>query len=459
MAKALGVKFVCSNCGTGYGSWSGRCGNCGEWNTLVEQVEISTATAGASGKPLTSDSLAAGAKSRQPRVKTTIAEVDEVLGGGLVAGSVTLLAGQPGIGKSTLLLQLASAVSAKHKVLYVSGEESVRQVALRAERLGGINAKLQLAVSNTANDIASTISAGGLDLVIVDSIQAVSVNEVSSQAGSVAQITNSTQLLSAAAKAVGCALVLVGHVTKEGSIAGPKVLEHIVDVVLQLEGDRYGGFKVLRGAKNRYGSTNEAGIFEMTDKGLLPVANPSAALLAERQITDGSIVLATMEGSRPLLVEVQALVNPTAFGYPKRTASGIDLNRVNLLVAMMERRTKLKLADKDIYINIVGGIRLSEPAADLAVCMAIASAARGMKLAQNAVVFGEVGLSGEVRHVPFLDKRLAEAKKMGFKLAIGPRVRSGKKPPILAGVSDVRGALNTYLEAGISKPELRITRG
>jgi DNA repair protein RadA/Sms len=220
----------------------------------------------------------------------------------------------------------------------------------------------------------------------------------------------------------------------------------MVDVVLQLEGDRYGGFKILRGVKNRFGSTNEAGIFEMADTGLQPVANPSAALLAERQASDGSIVHATIEGSRPLLVEVQALVNPTNYGYPKRTASGIDLNRVNLLVAMLERRTKLKLADKDIYVNIVGGIRLSEPAADLAICMAIASAAKGMQLKKNAVVFGEVGLSGEVRHVPFLEKRIAEAKKLGFETAIGPKVRSGKKPALLSSVTDVRSALNTFLE-------------
>jgi DNA repair protein RadA/Sms len=375
-----------------------------------------------------------------------MAEVDEVLGGGFVAGSVNLVAGQPGIGKSTLLLQIANEASKKHKVLYISGEESEQQIAMRAERLKAQNKDLQLAVSTIANDIASTISAGNYELVVVDSIQTVTVNEVSSAAGNVSQITNSAQLLSAAAKSSNTALVLVGHVTKEGSIAGPKILEHMVDVVLQLEGDRYGGFKILRGVKNRFGSTNEAGIFEMGDEGLRPVDNPSAALLAERQVSDGSIVHATMEGSRPILVEIQALVNPTSYGYPKRTASGIDLNRVNLLVAMLERRTKLKLADKDIYINVVGGIRLNEPAADLAVCMAIASAAKGMQLKKNAVVFGEVGLSGEVRHVPFTDKRIAEARKMGFETAIGPQTRSGKKPGLLSSVSDVRGALNTFLE-------------
>jgi len=446
MAKKLGVRYVCSSCGAPSASWTGRCQACGEWNTLQEQVEVSTATAGSSGKRLQTETVSKAISTKMPRIMTGMADVDTVLGGGMVAGSVNLLAGEPGIGKSTLLLQVAYHTAKNKKVLYISGEESARQIALRAERLGVSHKNLQLAVSNVANDVAATIASADYDVVIVDSIQAVGVNEIASAAGSVSQITNSTQLLSAAAKASNTALILVGHVTKEGSIAGPKVLEHIVDVVLQLEGDRYGGFKILRGIKNRFGSTNEAGIFEMSDTGLKTVDNPSAALLEERQISDGSIVHATMEGSRPLLVEVQALVNTTSYGYPKRTASGIDLNRVNLLVAMLERRTRLKLADKDIYVNIVGGIKLTEPAADLAVCMAIASAAKGMQLKKNAVVFGEVGLSGEVRHVPFLEKRIAEAKKLGFEAAIGPVVRSGRKPAILASVKDVRSALNTFLE-------------
>jgi DNA repair protein RadA/Sms len=444
--KSLGVRYVCSNCGATYANWVGRCANCGEWNTLQQQVEVSTSMAASSGNRLEAKSIAQAAATKTDRFISGMPEVDEVLGGGLVAGSINLLAGQPGIGKSTLLLQLAHNLAKKHQVLYVSGEESVNQVALRAERLGTKGENLQLAVSSSANDIASTISEGKYQIVVVDSIQSVAVNEINSAAGNVSQITNSTQLITAAAKATATAVIMVGHVTKEGSIAGPKVLEHIVDVVLQLEGDRYGGFKVLRGVKNRYGSTNEAAILEMADEGLRPVDNPSAALLAERQVTDGSVVHATMEGSRPLLVEIQALVNPTSYGYPKRTASGIDLNRVNLLIAMLEKRTKLKLADKDIYINVVGGIRLTEPAADLAVCMAIASAARGMQLKKNAVVFGEVGLSGEVRHVPFMDKRIAEAKKLGFEAAIGPKVQSGKKPTLLSSVGDIRTALNTFLE-------------
>lgn len=447
MAKKAATRFVCSNCGAIASSYSGRCPQCGEWNTLEEQL-TATSIAGstASGQVLLAQSVAKSAAKDQPRLTTGMAEVDDVFGGGIVAGSVNLIAGQPGIGKSTLLLQLAYAVAAKQSVLYVSGEESAHQIGLRAERLGTLRPELKLATSGSADDIAATIAAGTYKLVIVDSIQTVSCSAIASAAGSVAQITNSTRLLTLAAKQSNTAIILVGHVTKEGSIAGPKVLEHVVDVVLQLEGDRYGGFKVLRADKNRFGSTNEAGIFEMVETGLQPVANPSAALLAERQVSDGSIVLATLEGTRPLLVEVQALVNRTSYGYPKRAASGFDLNRLNLLVAMLERRTKLKLGEHDIYINIVGGLQIREPAADLAVCLAIGSAAKGLQLKANAVVFGEVGLSGEVRHVPHADKRLAEAKKLGFVGAIGPQIKSGKKLTGLSGVADVRAALNQFLE-------------
>ena len=421
---------------------------CGEWNTLQEQMTPSTiAGSMASGQILRSQSVDTSVSADQPRLKVGIAEVDDVLGGGIVAGSMNLIAGQPGIGKSTLLLQLAYAVAANTPVLYISGEESAHQIGLRAERLGTMRPELQLATSTSADDIAATISSGTYRLVIVDSVQTITCAAIASAAGSVAQITNSTQLLTLAAKQSNTAVILVGHVTKEGSIAGPKVLEHVVDVVLQLEGDRYGGFKILRAIKNRFGSTNEAGIFEMVDKGLMPVENPSASLLAERQVSDGSIVLATLEGTRPLLVEVQALVNPSNYGYPKRAASGFDLNRLNLLVAMLERRTKLKLSEHDIYINIVGGMQIREPAADLAICMAIASAAKGLQLKKNAVVFGEVGLSGEVRHVPNADKRLAEAKKLGFDGALGPVQRGeSKKLTGLHSVTDVRSALNQFLE-------------
>ncbi len=444
MAKKDQVKFVCSNCGAVSPTWSGRCYSCGEWNTLQEQLSVSIGQARSGGAVLETQTVSGSLAKDHKRLVCGISEVDNVFGGGIVTGSVNLIAGQPGIGKSTLLLQIAHELAKKHKVLYVSGEESAHQIGLRADRLGATGKNLQLATSSSADDVASTIAGGGFQLVVVDSIQTMSVGAIASAAGNVSQITNSTALLTVAAKQTDTALLLVGHVTKEGSIAGPKLLEHVVDVVLQLEGDRYGGFKVLRAVKNRYGSTNEAGIFEMVDNGLKPVENPSAALLAERQASDGSVVLATMEGTRPLLVEVQALVNRTSYGYPKRTASGIDLNRINLLVAMLEKRTKLNLADQDIYINIVGGIKLTEPAADLAICMAIATAAKGMQLKQNAVVFGEVGLSGEVRHVPFIEKRVAEAKKLGFDVAIGPAIK-GKQPPKYAGVKDVRSALNTFL--------------
>lgn len=410
---------------------------------MLEQANGVPAQTGRRLQPASVSSMAAH---DQKRLQTGMSEVDTVLGGGIVAGSVNLIAGQPGIGKSTLLLQLADAIAKHYKVLYVSGEESGHQIGMRAARLRAGNKLLQLATSTSADDIAATITTNDYDLVVVDSIQTIAAAAIGSAAGSVSQITNSTQLLIQAAKQGKTAVVLVGHVTKEGSIAGPKVLEHVVDVVLQLDGDRYGGFKVLRATKNRFGPTTEAGIFEMDESGLKAVDNPSAALLAERQVSDGSVVLATLEGTRPLLVEVQALVNKTSYGYPKRLATGIDLNRVNLLVAMLERRTRLNLSEQDIYVNIVGGMRITEPAADLAVCMAIGSAAKSLRIQTNAVVFGEVGLSGEVRHVPYIEKRIAEAKKLGFDAAIGPKQKQGKPSSFLLGVSDVRSALNQFLE-------------
>lgn len=448
MPKKDSVQFTCSACGEQASAWSGKCYACGGWNTLEQTTPSHSSIAGRSvqGSQLHPQSVGASVLRDMPRLVIGIPEVDTVLGGGVVAGSVSLIAGQPGIGKSTLLLQIAYSLSAQYSVLYVSGEESAHQVGLRAERLGVNHDRLQLATSTSAEDIAATIAQGGYQVVIVDSVQTISSDMVSSSAGTVSQITNSTAIITSAAKTTNTAVILVGHVTKEGSIAGPKVLEHLVDVVLQFEGDRYGGFKILRAVKNRYGSTNEAGIFEMSDTGLRSVANPSAALLAERQINDGSVVLATMEGSRPLLVEVQALVNRTSYGYPKRAASGLDLNRLNLLIAMLERRTKLRLGEQDVYINIVGGIKLQEPAADLAICMAIASAAKGMQLSKNAVVFGELGLSGEVRHVPHIDKRIAEAKKLGFETTIGPKLKQSDKSSFHTAITDIKSALNTFLE-------------
>lgn len=447
MAKVV-PQFVCQQCGAVRSKWAGRCDNCGAWNSFVEQMPQATGAsvvATSKGKPLKIENIDAVRPSDEAgRLSTGMTDIDAALGGGMVPASVVLVAGQPGIGKSTLLMQLAANVAKNTAVLYVSGEESVGQVKVRATRLGASHQNLSLVSSNSADDIAATIRSGDFSLVIVDSIQTLAMQALTSAAGSVGQITNSANLLTQAAKATNTALILVGHVTKEGSIAGPKVLEHMVDVVLNLEGDRYGGFKVLRAIKNRYGSTSEVAILEMTDAGLVAVDNPSAALLEERVSSDGSVILATMEGNRPLLVEIQALVNTTHFGYPKRTASGFDLNRLNVLVAVLERRTKLKLSESDIYINVVGGIKLQDPAADLAVCMAIASAAKQLELDAQAVVFGEVGLSGEIRSATQPDRRMAEAKKLGFKYAIGPR--QAKKNPFLQPTASMRDALNKYLK-------------
>jgi len=450
MAKSK-TQFICQNCGAVYPKWTGKCENCGEWNSLVEQVVASTgksavARSATSGRVLDPRRIdAIEADEGAVRMSTGYAELDEVLGGGILPGGVMLMAGQPGIGKSTLLLQIAGEIGRSSEVLYASGEESASQVKLRALRLGADDREqLSFVASTSADDIAATIRSGKYKLVIIDSIQTLSLEEVTSAPGTVSQITNSSNVIIRAAKEAGAAVVLVGHVTKEGSIAGPKVLEHLVDVVLQFEGDRYGGFKVVRAVKNRYGSTSEAAIFEMYEQGLRIVENPSAALLAERHNTDGSVVLATLEGTRPLLVEIQALVNPTTFGYPKRTASGFDLNRLNLLIAVLERRTKLNLSDKDIYINVVGGLKLGDPAADLAVCMAIASAAAGKKLNKEVVVFGEIGLGGEIRSVQAVERRVSEAKKLGFDGAIAPKTAA--KDSFIRGVGDLRQALIDYLE-------------
>jgi len=449
MAKPK-TKFICQQCGATSSKWAGRCENCGEWNTLLEQAidggTSSVAKAASSGKPLAVQSIRnVTPEDGSSRIPTGEAELDAVLGGGILKGAVVLLAGQPGIGKSTLLLQVAAHIAKKSHVLYVSGEESASQVSIRARRLGAeASEQLDFAASTRANDIAASIRGGQYSVVVVDSIQTLALDEISSAPGTVSQITNSSNVLIRAAKESGTAVVLVGHVTKEGSIAGPKVLEHLVDVVLQFEGDRYGGFKIVRAMKNRFGSTNEAALFEMDETGLRAVQNPSAALLAERNPADGSVVLATLEGTRPLLVEIQALVHPTSFGYPKRTASGFDLNRLNLLIAVIERRTKLNLSDKDIYINVVGGLKLSDQAADLAICMAIASAAAGRRIDDQTVVFGEVGLGGEVRSVIGVEKRIAEAKKLGFTRAVGPSFN--KKHSFITGVSDVRSALVDYLQ-------------
>lgn len=449
MAKRT-TKYVCQQCAATYAKWTGRCENCGAWNSLVEEaatVEKKAVVERSQGRVIAPARLAdVTVDDLTDRLQTQLSELDVVLGGGIMPGSVVLVAGQPGIGKSTLLLQVAAAVGRNYPVLYVSGEESAGQIRLRATRLGADadDKQLSLASSTSADDIAATIADSKYRLVIVDSMQTIAMAEIASAPGTVSQITNAANLIIRAAKASNTAVLLVGHVTKEGSIAGPKVLEHLVDVVVNFEGDRYGGFKLVRAVKNRYGATSEVAIFEMTDKGLVPVDNPSASLLSERQDTDGSVVLATMEGNRPLLVEIQALVNPTHFGYPKRTASGFDLNRLTLLIAVLERRTKLNLSDKDIFINVVGGLKLQDPAADLAVCMAIASAAAGRQIAKGAVVFGEVGLGGEIRSAHAAPARVAESKKLGFTYAIAPKIKPAD--PFIQTAADLRDALNTHVE-------------
>lgn len=445
-------QYVCQNCGARYSKWAGHCNNCDAWNTIVEDLVVedsssagkfALAQAKSSGKTLSFSSIKEiAASDEKERLKTEFDSLNEVLGGGILRGSVILFAGQPGIGKSTILMQICAKIANGHKVLYVSGEESAGQVKMRAVRLGTNSETLSFAASTSGNDIAKTISDGEFELVIVDSIQTLAINEISSAPGTVSQITNAGNLIIQAAKKTDTAVIIVGHVTKEGTLAGPKVLEHLVDVVLNFEGDRYGGFKTIRAIKNRFGSTSEAAIFEMTEKGLQEVQNPSAALLAERQNTDGSIILATLEGTRPLLVEIQALVSTTNFGYPKRAASGFDLNRLNLLIAVIEQRTKLKLDDKDIFLNVVGGIKIKDSAADLAVCLAIASAAAGRKLSEEYVVFGEVGLGGEIRSAFRPDQRIAEAKKLGFKHAIAPATIHDK---FVIPVKDLRTTLIKYV--------------
>lgn len=438
------TQYTCQSCGAKYSRWMGKCEQCGAWNSLLEETTPVSAGIG-KAKPaaaLAPTKLGDVQTQRLPRFSCGLGEVDQVLGGGVVPGAVMLLSGDPGIGKSTLVLQVAAHLGRSEKVLYVSGEESTTQIKMRADRLGVEAACLELLAETSIDSIAATIEQGEYKLVIIDSIQTMAVEALSGSPGTVGQITACSQVLQTVAKRRNVATLIIGHVTKEGSIAGPKILEHLVDVVLYLEGERYGAFKALRGIKNRFGSTSEVGIFEMHESGLAPVANPSEALLAERQPGPGSVVLATLEGSRPLLVEVQALVTPTAFGYPKRTAVGFDLNRLNLLVAVLTRRAGLNLSSADIYVNVVGGLRVSEPAADLAIILSIASAFKDAAIPRDLVAFGEVGLSGEVRSVAQVPKRLAEADRLGLATIIGP---SRQANPAIRGVATVAEAVQFIL--------------
>ncbi len=431
------TQFVCNVCNEAHSKWSGRCAFCGSWNSLEEQQSTrKPARASVAAAAISDFNIEA-----KQRMSTGGAELDEVLGGGVVPGSLVLLAGDPGVGKSTLILQVAEQIARKAKVLYVSAEESPSQLKMRADRLGLGKAQLEIVTATEAEAIADLIDRGSYQLAVIDSIQMLSSDNASGNPGSISQITASSQILQKAAKSKHCATVFIGHVTKDGQIAGPKILEHLVDVVLQLEGEHYGHFRVLRSSKNRFGAVGETAIFEMDTGGMVPVKNPSEAMLAERQVAPGSVVFVTMEGNRPLLVEVQALVSPSVFGYPKRTAAGFDLNRLNLLAAVLTRRAGVNLSASDIYVNIVGGLKVTEPAADLAIILAIASAYKNQSLADNLAVFGEVGLSGEIRSVSGAMARLKEATKLGFRKVIAPSSTTG------SGIIPVKTAEQAIREA------------
>ncbi len=420
-------KWTCQQCGFVSTKSYGRCPECGEWNTMVETIET-RATAAAS-------SLAMLAPRSQPqkisdvvtegfqRIPVPMPELARVLGGGIVPGSLVLMGGEPGIGKSTLLLQMAATLAQSvGSVLYISGEESVQQMKMRAERLALKPDALYLLTETNLEEIIAHIERLKPRLVVVDSIQTVYLEELSSAAGSISQVRESAARLMATAKSTGVAIFLVGHVTKAGAIAGPRVLEHIVDTVLYLEGERFHAYRLLRSVKNRFGATSEVGVFEMTQEGMVEVDNPSSAFLAERAPNAaGSAIAVTMEGTRPLLVEVQALTNTTAFAFPRRTANGFDMGRLLLLTAVLSQRVGLKLSMQDVFVNVVGGLKIAEPAADLTVALAIASSFRNHPVAEDLVVIGEVGLSGELRTVAQAQRRLMEAARLGFKRAVVPQ--------------------------------------
>ncbi len=433
-------RYVCQNCGAVYPKWSGRCESCSEWNTLVEETleaRPGPVAKAAPGKRVAFVGLQ-GETAPPPRAATGIAELDRVLGSGLVAASAVLVGGDPGIGKSTLMLQAAATLArAEKRVLYVSGEESVEQVRLRARRLGLADAPLELASAINVRDIAATLEAArDVALVVIDSIQTMWLEGIESAPGTVSQVRAAAFELIRLAKSRGFALVLVGHVTKEGTIAGPRVLEHMVDAVLYFEGDRGHQFRILRAVKNRFGATDEIGVFEMTDRGLAEVANPSALFLAERRgNVAGSAVFAGLEGTRPVLLEVQALLAPAA-GTPRRAVVGWETGRLAMLLAVLEARAGLRLSALDVYLNVAGGLRVGEPAADLAVAAALASAAADQPTSAGTVYFGEVGLSGEVRQVAQAEARLKEAHKLGFDRACLPRrlARGGARAAAPAGL-------------------------
>lgn len=448
MAKGKNNVFFCQECGYESSKWVGQCPACKAWNTMVE--EIVDKKSNVTHRQITEVQVAKlndVQSSSEKRMDTHIEELNRVLGGGIVPGSLVLVGGDPGIGKSTLLLQTCKSLSdQKIAVLYISGEESLQQIKMRADRIGIFSDEMTLLCETNLDLIQGVIEERKPQVVVIDSIQTMFRENVNSAPGSVSQVREATSVLMRLAKEQGIAIFVVGHVTKEGTVAGPRVLEHMVDTVLYFEGDRYASYRILRAVKNRFGSTNEIGVFEMCQSGLREVPNPSEYMLdGKPKNASGSIVVCTMEGTRPLLVEIQALVCHSAFGMPRRTAAGVDYNRVNLLMAVLEKNVGVRLADQDAYINIAGGMKVSEPATDLGLVLAIISSFRNRPIAEDMICFGEVGLSGEVRSVNMVEQRIAEAHKLGFKQCILPKVcmKNIQKPDgmLLKGVENVREAL------------------
>lgn len=425
MAKVKKSIFFCQNCGHEENKWLGQCPMCKEWNTFVEEAAPVTKS---STVKLAKEAEVVALKhvetENEERVHTSIEELDRVLGGGIVPGSLILVGGDPGIGKSTLLLQVCQKLCEKKKqVLYISGEESLKQIKLRANRMGEFTEDLFLLCETNLEVIKTVIEKRRPEMVVVDSIQTMYSEDVTSAPGSVSQVRESTNVFMQLAKGLGISIFIVGHVTKEGTVAGPRVLEHMVDTVLYFEGDRHASYRILRGVKNRFGSTNEIGVFEMRQNGLTEVQNPSEFMLSGRpENASGSVVACSMEGTRPILLEIQALVCNSNFGMPRRTAAGTDYNRVNLLMAVLEKRAGIHLSNADAYVNIAGGIKMNEPAIDLGIVMAIVSSYKNRPIDEKTIVFGEVGLSGEVRAVSMPEQRVAEAKKLGFETCIVPEV-------------------------------------
>jgi len=450
MAGKIKTVYICSECGAETPKWVGKCPKCNEWNTMVEEVVSATKTI-ASAAPIKS----VAAKSinditvlNEHRFKTNIPELDRVLGGGIVKGSVSLISGDPGIGKSTILLQICKNIDSNLKLLYVSGEESAVQIKLRANRLGVFGDNVSIMAETDVQSICNYISDAKPDIVMIDSIQTMKIEELSSSYGSIVQVRESANMFLGLAKSLDIPIIIVGHVNKGGDIAGPKVLEHIVDTVLYFEGERNQAYRILRAVKNRFGSTNEIGVFEMTEAGLEEVENPSAMLLSGRiSGVSGSAITCVIEGTRPILAEVQALVTTTNFGNPRRMSTGFDFNRLNLILAVLEKREGLYFSSLDAYLNIVGGLRLDEPAVDLAVAMALVSGVRDYPIPDDMVIFGEVGLSGEVRSIPRILERAKEAERLGFTKCVVPKacikqLATLKDSIEIIGVSNLKHALS-----------------